>query len=177
MKTKKLYFIKSYKKFKYNKNFRIYIIKCFIIIFSFYSIKSIFLNIIFLNHTIILFISYIKTQMQIKNIEKLILLYKNSNSKKIKKFKKCNIPKISVISPIYNSEKYILRFLRSIQNQNFLEIEIILVDDCSNDNSVFLIEKYIKEDERIILIKNKINKGTFITRNLGVLFSKSKYIN
>ena len=115
--------------------------------------------------------------MEIKNIEKLILLYKNSNSKKIKKFKKCNIPKISVISPIYNSEKYILRFLRSIQNQNFLEIEIILVDDCSNDNSVFLIEKYIKEDERIILIKNKINKGTFITRNLGVLFSKSKYIN
>jgi len=48
-----------------------------------------------------------------------------------------------------------LRFLRNIQNQNFNDIEIKLIDDCSKDNSSKLIEKYQKEDERIILIKNK----------------------
>ena len=58
-----------------------------------------------------------------------ILLFK----KKLKKVKK---PKISVISPIHNKEKYILRLLRSIQNQNFQSLEIIFVDDCSKDNSV-----------------------------------------
>ena len=53
-----------------------------------------------------------------------------------KKFKKIKNPKISVISTCYNSEKYILRLIRSIQNQCFEDIEIILVDDYSNDNTV-----------------------------------------
>ena len=51
-----------------------------------------------------------------------------------------------------------------------------MVDDNSLDNSVKIIEKYKKEDERLILIKNKNNKGTFIARNIGILFSKGKYI-
>ena len=66
--------------------------------------------------------------------------------------------------------------MRSIQNQFFDDIEIILVDDSSTDNSVKLIEKYQKEDERIILLKHKKNKGTLITRNDGILFSKGEYI-
>ena len=93
-----------------------------------------------------------------------------------KKFKKIKNPKISVISTCYNSEKYILRLIRSIQNQCFEDIEIILVDDYSNDNTVKLIEKYQKEDERIILIKHKENKGTLISRNDGILFSKGKFL-
>ena len=91
-------------------------------------------------------------------------------------FTKNEKPKISVISSIYNKEQYILRFLRSIQNQNFYNIEIILIDDGSTDNSFKLIELYQKEDKRIILIKNKINKGTFISRNYGVLFSRGEYL-
>jgi glycosyltransferase involved in cell wall biosynthesis len=63
-----------------------------------------------------------------------------------------------------------------MQNQNFKDIEIILVDDKSIDNSVELIENYKKEDKRIILIKNKKNKGTFVSRNLGVFISKTKYV-
>ena len=63
--------------------------------------------------------------------------------------------KISIISPIYNRERFIFRFFTSIQFQDFSDIEIILVDDCSIDNSVKLIEDYKKKDERIILIKNK----------------------
>ena len=85
-------------------------------------------------------------------------------------------PKVSIISPVYNREKFILRFLRSIQNQKFKDVEIIFVDDCSKDKSVKLIEEYKKKDERIILIKNKKNKGTFICRNEGVLNSRGKYI-
>ena len=90
--------------------------------------------------------------------------------------KKVEKPKISIISTIYNREKYILRFLRSIQNQFFPDVEIILVDDGSTDNSVQLTEIYQKEDERIILIKNHRNKGTLISRNNGVLFSKGEYL-
>ena len=60
--------------------------------------------------------------------------------------------------------------------QSFNNIEIILIDDSSKDNSKKTIEDYIKEDERIYLIKNRKNKGTFVSRNLDVLFSKGKYI-
>ena len=69
-----------------------------------------------------------------------------------------------------------LRLLRSIQNQFFDDIEIIIVDDFSMDNSIELIEEYQKEDERIILIKNNKNKGTLITRNIGIIHSRGKYI-
>ena len=92
------------------------------------------------------------------------------------KFKKIENPKISVISSIYNREKYILRFLRSIQNQSFDNIEIILVDDCSTDNSVKLMKEFQKTDERINLLKHIKNRGTLISRNDGVLFSKGEYL-
>ena len=95
---------------------------------------------------------------------------------KKEKFKKNVNPKISVISPVYNKEKTISRFLRSIQNQNFENLEIILVDDCSKDNSKIIIEKYQREDERIILLKNKKNKGTFVSRKEGALVSKGEYL-
>lgn len=90
--------------------------------------------------------------------------------------KKRTNPQISIISPIYNRENFLLRFLKSIYYQNYNNIEIILLDDHSIDNSVKFIEKYQKLDKRIILIKNKKNKGTFISRNLGALYSKGKYL-
>ena len=93
-----------------------------------------------------------------------------------RKFKKVNNPKISIISPICNKEKYILRFLRSIQNQNFDDIEIILIDDYSKDNTVKLIEHYQEEDERIILLKHNKNMGTLISRNEGASMAKGDYI-
>ena len=94
----------------------------------------------------------------------------------IQTYKKNDNPTISIISTIYNKEKYILRFLRSLQNQNYDNIEIILVDDFSEDNSIKRIESYKKEDERIILLKNKKNKGTLVSRNLGIFLSKGKYV-
>ena len=92
------------------------------------------------------------------------------------KFNKLQNPKVSIITSVFNRENYILRFLRSVQNQFFDDIEIIIVDDYSKDNSTILIDEYKKFDERIILLKHKKNKGTLISRNNGILFSKGEYI-
>ena len=78
----------------------------------------------------------------------------------VTKFKNNKKPKISIISSIYNKQNYILRFLRSIQNQNFGQIEIILIDDFSEDDTINIIENLQKEDGRIRLLKNRKNKGT-----------------
>ena len=114
-----------------------------------------------------------------KEILRIINFYKLCNNGilfKKKKYKKNGKPKISIISPIYNGEKFILRLLRSIQNQHFNKIEIIFIDDCSIDNTLKVVKKYQKQDERIILLKNKKNKGTLISRNIGVLKSKGQYL-
>jgi glycosyltransferase involved in cell wall biosynthesis len=93
-----------------------------------------------------------------------------------KKMEKMKNPKVSVISPICNRERFLIRFLKSIQFQNFDDIEIILVDDKSTDNGVKILEEYQKKDKRIKIIKLKRNKGTFFARNIGVLYSQAKYI-
>ena len=85
-------------------------------------------------------------------------------------------PKISTIIPIYNSEKTIKPAIRSIQNQDMEDIEIILIDDNSNDTTLSIIQELSKEDRRIKIFRNKINKGTLYSRNIGVLNSKAKYI-
>ena len=113
---------------------------------------------------------------EIRILEKYFQLCNNKALLRQKKFKRILNPKISVISPIYNKEKFILRFLRSLQNQFFDDIEIILVDDFSKDNTIKLIKNYQKEDERIILIKHKNNKGTLICRNEGAILSKGEFL-
>jgi glycosyltransferase involved in cell wall biosynthesis len=119
-------------------------------------------------------ISYIKINYEIKKNDYYLKIL---NKYKIgKKFQKSNNPKISVVTPIYNRELFLIRFLRSIQYQNFQDIEIIFVDDYSSDNSIKIIEEKKKDDERIILLKNKKNKGTFVNRNLGALYAKGKYL-
>ena len=105
-----------------------------------------------------------------------LLIFKFQIINKTKKFNKNQKPIISIISSIYNKEKYILRFLRSIQNQIFEQIEIILIDDFSEDNTVNIIENLQKYDKRIRVIKNRKNKGTLISRNEGRLISKGKYL-
>lgn len=143
-------------------------------------------NIFIIGYFIIIVLIYIpisnyknklKTEIKFLGIEKyfkicnngILLVHKN-------KFKKNEMPKISIISSVYNKQNYILRFLRSIQNQYIDKIEIILIDDFSEDKTVSIIEHCQKEDERIILLKHKINKGTLISRNEGILFARGIYI-
>ena len=92
------------------------------------------------------------------------------------KFKKSIKPKITVIIPTYNSEKYIIKIIRSIQNQRMLNIEIILVNDASTDNTIRIIEQLQKDDYRIQLINNIKNMGILYSRCIGALNAKGKYI-
>ena len=85
-------------------------------------------------------------------------------------------PKISVIMPIYNGGKYLYYSLKSILNQTMKDIEIILIDDNSKDNSTQIIRKLMKKDKRIKLIENKENRRILFSKSFGVLNSKGKYI-
>ena len=97
----------------------------------------------------------------------------NQNELKIKNF--LNIFDISVIIPIYNSEKYLISCLQSIIMQSLKRIEIICIDDGSTDNSLKILEQYKKIDNRIIILKQE-NKGSALARNRGLNISKGKFI-
>ena len=85
-------------------------------------------------------------------------------------------PKISIIMPIYNAEQYLYYSLRSIQNQRMKEIEIILIDDYSQDNSLNVIRKFLIEDPRIRLIENFENRKILFSKSFAALNSRGKYI-
>ena len=87
-----------------------------------------------------------------------------------------NNPKISAVVPCYNCKDYLLRSIRSIQNQNFSDFEIVVVNDNSTNDTLSFIKSLQIEDERIKLINNKKNMGTLYTRTIGTLSSKGKYI-
>ena len=87
------------------------------------------------------------------------------------------MPKVSIIVPIYNVEKYLDRCLESIVNQTFQDIEIICVNDCSPDNSKKIVEKYKKNYNQMIkVIENKQNYGLGKTREIGIENATGTYI-
>ncbi len=83
-------------------------------------------------------------------------------------------PLVSIIVPVYNGEKSIERCLRSIQNQSYSNIEIIVVDDGSTDHTQKIIKKYEASDCRFHCIK-KPNSGVSDSRNAGMMAAKGKY--
>lgn len=85
-------------------------------------------------------------------------------------------PKISVIVPVYNTEKFISRCLDSLINQSLKNIEIICVDDGSTDNSLEILKKYEQKDSRIKVF-SKENQGAGSARNLGLENAKGEFIN
>lgn len=114
-----------------------------------------------------------KNQSKIKGLNYLNNI-KNNRINNISK--KINKPKISVIIPIYNCQDTIDLTLKSIHFQNFNEIEIILINDHSSDNSSHIIEELKIMDQRINIINNFKNMGTFYSRCIGALNSKGEYI-
>lgn len=84
-------------------------------------------------------------------------------------------PKVSIIVPIYNTAKYLPNCLDSIINQTYQNLEIILVNDGSTDNSEKIIEKYAKKDSRIKIISQK-NSGQSTARNAGLKKATGDYI-
>ncbi len=85
-------------------------------------------------------------------------------------------PKISVVMPAFNAERYIDESIKSILDQTFQEFELIIIDDGSTDKTEQIIEEYAKRDGRIIVIKNKKNLGVAKCRNIGIDRAQGKYI-
>lgn len=87
-----------------------------------------------------------------------------------------NNPKISVIMPNYNAEKYIQQAIESILNQTFSDFEFIIIDDCSTDKSWEIIQEYAKKDERIVALRNEKNLQICKTLNKWLESAKWEYI-
>jgi len=85
------------------------------------------------------------------------------------------VPEISVIMPVYNSEEYLNESINSVLNQSFLDFELILIDDGSNDNSPEICNIYAEKDHRVIAVHQK-NKGISSARNKGLEIAKGRYI-
>ncbi len=84
-------------------------------------------------------------------------------------------PKVSVIIPCYNVEKYLRQCLDSVLNQTLKEIEVLCINDGSTDGSQRILEEYAANDKRITII-NQENKGVAAARNIGIRISKGEYI-
>ena len=93
-----------------------------------------------------------------------------------KKYSLPDNPLISIILPFYNKKYEIIRSLRSIQNQSFKNIEIIIIDDGSTDKADELLENLFESEPRIRLFKHLQNMGVWRTRMDGFLYSNGKYI-
>ena len=84
--------------------------------------------------------------------------------------------KVSIIIPVYNSERYLGECLDSVLNQTLKDIQIICVNDASTDHSEAILEEYARKDSRIVLLNNKQNGGLSYTRNHGMKVAEGEYI-
>ena len=114
-------------------------------------------------------------QMMLMNGKKYIDRCLNE-SEMFKEYKIKVKPTLSVIIPAFNCEKTINIAINSIQNQNFTDFEIILINDFSKDKTEEIILSRKEKDSRINIINNKKNMGSLYSRCIGVLISKGKYI-
>lgn len=84
--------------------------------------------------------------------------------------------KVSIITPSYNSKAFIRATIDSVKAQSFQNWEMIIVDDCSSDNSVEVIQSFADQDPRIKLIQLTENSGAAVARNKGIEAAKGRYI-
>ena len=88
-----------------------------------------------------------------------------------------NEPLVSIITPVYNAERFLSDTIKSVQNQTYKNWEILLIDDCSKDNSAQIIKEFKKYDNRIKYIKLKKNSGASVSRNEGIRNAKGRFIS
>lgn len=89
---------------------------------------------------------------------------------------KRNDPLVSVIMPAYNAEKYVGFAIQSILEQTYKDLELIVINDCSTDDTKSVIQTYLEKDERVRLIDNPHNMKIARSLNRGIESSKGKYI-
>lgn len=86
------------------------------------------------------------------------------------------VPKVSVVIPVYNVENYLRECLDSVVGQTLKEIEIICVNDCSTDGSYNILQEYHKKDSRVVLVQHPKNKGPSTTRNSGANYATGEFL-
>jgi len=86
-------------------------------------------------------------------------------------------PTITVVIPVYNTQEYLEECLTSIKNQTFSNIQVLIVNDCTPDNSMAIAEKFVESDNRFQIIHHEKNKGAGGARNTGISNAKGKYIS
>lgn len=84
--------------------------------------------------------------------------------------------RVTIITPSYNSARFIDGTIQSVLNQSFSDWEMIIVDDCSKDNSIELIQSFVKRDTRIKLIQLSENSGAAVARNTAIMAAQSRYV-
>lgn len=85
-------------------------------------------------------------------------------------------PFFSVLMPVYNSQKFLRRAIDSVLNQSFQDFELIVVDDCSTDGSIDILQEYQQQDKRVIVAKTKANLGVANARNEGMKLVKGRFL-
>lgn len=83
---------------------------------------------------------------------------------------------VSIITPAYNAEKYIAETIESVLNQTYQNWEMLIVNDCSKDNTERIVQDYIKKDKRIKIINLKQNSGAAVARNEAIKNAKGRYV-
>ncbi|MEC7265700.1 MAG: glycosyltransferase family 2 protein [Bacteroidota bacterium] len=83
---------------------------------------------------------------------------------------------VSIVTPVFNSQKYISECINSVINQTYANWEHILVDDCSSDQSEAIIKSYQEKDPRIKYFKLKKNSGAGVARNKAIELAEGKYV-
>jgi teichuronic acid biosynthesis glycosyltransferase TuaG len=86
------------------------------------------------------------------------------------------MPETSIITPVFNSEKFLNVAIESVISQSYEDWEMILIDDCSTDSSLFILESYQHLDSRIKIYRNAINSGSGFTRNRAIQLARGQYI-
>ena len=83
---------------------------------------------------------------------------------------------VSIIVPVYNSEKFIKDTIKTVEEQTYKSWELLLINDCSTDNSKEIIKEYANKDKRIKLINLEENSGAAVARNKGIELAEGRYI-
>lgn len=83
---------------------------------------------------------------------------------------------VSVITPVYNAERFLENTLKSVVDQTYKNIEIVLVDDCSKDKSAKIIERFMSEDIQIIYHLQDMNRGAGAARNKALELARGQYV-
>lgn len=86
------------------------------------------------------------------------------------------MPKVSIIIPVYNTSEYLVRCLDSAINQTLDDIEIVCINDCSTDNSMLILNRYMKKHQNVIVINLPKNQGVSNARNVGIERANGEYI-